>query len=329
VLISYTAQKLWELRDRHFKHLTRNAYQALGGIGGSLARHAESTLAGLPTEDRALVRTAFHHLVTSQNTRAVLAHAELRQLLGDTAHADRVIEHLVASRLLVASDDTSGREMIEIVHEALLITWPRQLLRTMSPSSPSSSGVVAARFSPDGRTIATGSADGLVGLWDIASGSIRRLAGHNGVVVNVSFSDDGTRFVTASIDGTARVWDMTGQVVSILHGRSGGAIRSAQFDGTGRLIATAGVDGVVDLWDAERGQLVATWHAHMGRISNALFDPRRRMLVTAGADGTCALWPMAIEPASIDALDELARCTVPLTRLDSGRLVQRALEPCP
>ena len=225
--------------------------------------------------------------------------------------------------------DSAGR-MVSSSEDGTAKLWTAggQVLRTISPSAPSSSGVLAARFSPDGRTIATGSADGLVGLWDIASGSVRRLAGHGGVVLAVSFSDDGNWLVTASIDGTARVWDMTGHMVSILHGRSGGAIRSAQFDGTGRLVATAGVDGVVDLWDAARGQLVATWHAHSGTILKAMFDHQRRVLVTAGADGTGSLWPIAIEDASLDALAELARCTVPLTRLDNGRLVPRALEPC-
>jgi WD40 repeat protein/serine/threonine protein kinase len=124
-LISFTAAKLWELRDRHFKQLTRAAYRTLGGVGGALARHADVTLEEMPLEERALVRGAFRHLVTSQNTRAVVARADLRQLLGDGAPADRVIEKLVVARLLVAAENDAGAETIEIVHEALLSTWPR------------------------------------------------------------------------------------------------------------------------------------------------------------------------------------------------------------
>ena len=124
-LISFTASKLWELRDRHFKQLTRSAYRTLGGVGGALARHAELTLDGMLPEERALTREAFRHLVTSQNTRAVLPRKELRQLLGSDAHADGVLEKLVAARLLVASENESGAETIEVIHEALLVTWPR------------------------------------------------------------------------------------------------------------------------------------------------------------------------------------------------------------
>src|SRR5258708_9885623 len=124
-LISFTAAKLWELRDRHFKQLTRKAYKSLGGVGGALARHAELTLDAMPQEERHLTREAFRHLVTTQATRAVLERKELRQLLGDTEHADGVMEKLVAARLLVASEDESGAETLEIVHEALLVAWPR------------------------------------------------------------------------------------------------------------------------------------------------------------------------------------------------------------
>src|SRR5262249_15335329 len=124
-LISFTAAKLWELRDRHFKQLTRRAYKTLGGVGGALAQHAEQTLDAMPSEERALAREAFRHLVTSLDTRAVVGRGELRQLLGNDTGADNVIEKLIASRLLVARDSESGSETIEIVHEALLNAWPR------------------------------------------------------------------------------------------------------------------------------------------------------------------------------------------------------------
>ncbi|TMQ07028.1 MAG: hypothetical protein E6J91_36620, partial [Deltaproteobacteria bacterium] len=123
-LLSFTAAALWEQRDRHFKQLTRGVYRALGGVAGAFARHAEATLSAMTAEQRRLTREAFRHLVTTQNTREVLARAELRQLLGGDARSDAVIEKLIAARLLVASDDQAG-EAIEIVHEALLAAWPR------------------------------------------------------------------------------------------------------------------------------------------------------------------------------------------------------------
>jgi hypothetical protein len=122
-LLSFTAARLWEQRDRAFRRLSRRAYDAMGGVAGALATHAEQTLAELPPGERALVRQAFRRLVTVEGTRAVVARAELEQALGP--RAGNVIERLVEARLLVATENEGGAEHIEIIHEALLTAWPR------------------------------------------------------------------------------------------------------------------------------------------------------------------------------------------------------------
>ena len=122
-LLSFTAARLWELRDRHFHQLTRKAYAAIGGVEGALAGHAEATLLACATDQQRLVREVFRHLVTAEGTRAVLGRDALIAVLG--VHGTDVIERLVASRLLVAAEGDTGEERIEIVHEALLTSWPR------------------------------------------------------------------------------------------------------------------------------------------------------------------------------------------------------------
>ncbi len=124
-LLSFTASRLWELRDRRFRHIGRKAYQSLGGVGGALAQHAETTLDAMPPDEQRLVREVFRHAVTAEGTRAVLGRAELDQILGGGPHAAAVVEKLVGARLLVASESAAGGEQIEIAHEALLDAWPR------------------------------------------------------------------------------------------------------------------------------------------------------------------------------------------------------------
>lgn len=124
-LLAFTAAKLWELRDRQFKQLRRKTYQVLGGVGGALASHAEEMMQQMTQHEQKLVRDTFRRLVTSAGTRAVLTRKELYQVLGGEQQAREVVEKLVTTRLVTASESEDGGEQIEVVHEALLSAWPR------------------------------------------------------------------------------------------------------------------------------------------------------------------------------------------------------------
>ncbi|HEY8144585.1 MAG TPA: protein kinase, partial [Kofleriaceae bacterium] len=122
-LLSFTASKLWELRDRRFHQIGHKAYRSLGGVGGALAQHAEATLQAMRPDEQRLVREVFRHAVTAEGTRAVLSRTELDDVLGEGGGS--VVEKLVGARLLVVSESEAGGERIEVTHEALLDAWPR------------------------------------------------------------------------------------------------------------------------------------------------------------------------------------------------------------
>jgi WD40 repeat protein len=64
-------------------------------------------------------------------------------------------------------------------------------------------------FSPEGRLIATASADSTVRLWDPGTGKAARiLEGHASAVSSLTFSPAYRRLATASTDETARIWPL-------------------------------------------------------------------------------------------------------------------------
>ena len=124
-LLQFAAAKLWDARDRDRRMLTQASYQAIGGITGALATHADEVVRNMDSAAQRLTQTVFRQLVTPERTRAIVELADLRALSADGDALARVIDQLVAARLLVVQTrgDGSGGS-VEIVHESLIERWP-------------------------------------------------------------------------------------------------------------------------------------------------------------------------------------------------------------
>ena len=163
-------------------------------------------------------------------------------------------------------------------------------------------GVSSVSFSPDGRTLASGSWDGMVKLWDVATRqSITTLDEHTGVVNSVSFSMDGT-LASGSHDNTVKLWDVaTRQNIATLDEHTG-AVLSVSFSTNGEILASGSWDGTVKLWDVATRQNIATLDEHTGAVSSVSFS-MDGTLASGSWDRTVKLWDVATRQ-NIATLDE-------------------------
>lgn len=128
-LLQFTLDQLYEQREG--QRLTMNAYRAMGGVQGALARHAEATYNKLSSPElKELARVLLLRLIEPGNieqeiTRRRAAISEL--ILTDdtqTALLREVAAAFVSARLLV-TNRIADEETVEVSHEALIREWDR------------------------------------------------------------------------------------------------------------------------------------------------------------------------------------------------------------
>ena len=156
---------------------------------------------------------------------------------------------------------------------------------------PTASGVSSVSFSPDGATLASGSWDGTVQLWDVVTGEpIATLGGRESSGSSVSFSPDGATLASGSLDGTVRLWAVaTGEPIAPLEGHTDWVF-SVSFSPDGATLASGSLDGTVRLWAVATGEPIAPLEGHTFGVNSVSFSPDGATLASGSLDDTVRLW---------------------------------------
>ena len=133
-LLQFATQMLWQQRDTERRVLRRADYEAMGGVSGALARHADTVLEGLSAAEVRLARELFLRLVTAEGTKQILPRAQL--LEGLPAEAKGILRRLVAAKAILVRKARHGAHdegELELVHDSLINVWD-QLARWIDES---------------------------------------------------------------------------------------------------------------------------------------------------------------------------------------------------
>jgi len=169
--------------------------------------------------------------------------------------------------------------------------WPElppgvKLLRTLEDHKDAVSCVA---FDPQGATLASGSRDGTVKLWEVQSGKLLRTLEVRGTSTSVAFDPQGATLASGSYLDSS-LWEArSGKLLRTLEGDWKSAT-SVAFDPQGETLACGTSGGTVTLWEARSGKLLRTLEGHQGWIWSVTFDPQSGTLASSSADNTVKLW---------------------------------------
>ena len=190
-------------------------------------------------------------------------------------------------------------------------------------------GIEASSISPDATTVAMGSNDGSLQLWNLRTGNqISTLTGHTGSINALAFTADGTGLASSSRDKSIRLWDVrTGTQLLTLtkHINSGKELEYDTEDGImlpsaafvnnlvfspdGRTLASASELGTIWLWELNTGNLLTTLIEHEAGADEVsvgwdykiglAFSPNSTLLASGGIDGQVMVSEISDNPSPL------------------------------
>ena len=197
-------------------------------------------------------------------------------------------------------------------YDEAVFLWDVRGARVMRSLPAHSDPVGGVDFVRDGTLIASCGGDGLIRVWDTATGQCLRTLVHedNAPVAAVRFAPNG-RFVLAwTLDSCVRLWHYgEGRCVKTYQGHvnrkyslsgafgvygdvdeeaRGGARRPGRASTKQAFVASGSEDGAIVMWNVGNKAVLQRLEGHEGVVLGV--DARKDMLVSGGLDGTVRLW---------------------------------------
>jgi WD40 repeat protein len=168
--------------------------------------------------------------------------------------------------------------------------------------------VTSVAFNPDGKTMASGSMDKTIILWDVSNPKNpiqlgAPLSGHSDYVSSIAFSPDGKTLASGGLDSTIILWDVSNPKSPVELGSPlseySESVSSVAFSPDGKTLASGNGngDGTIILWDVSNQQLPVKLgtplNSHAGGVNSVAFSPDGKTLASGNGDGTIILWDVS------------------------------------
>ncbi|MEH2202506.1 MAG: hypothetical protein V7K53_00290 [Nostoc sp.] len=141
-----------------------------------------------------------------------------------------------------------------------------------------SDNVTSVSFSPDGKMIASGSADGMVIIWSRDGTKIKDFKAHEKKITSLGFSPNSQKILSGSEDKTLKLWSLKGQKIATFKGHED-EITSFSFSPDGQKMISGSKDETLKLWNLD-GKEITTFRGHKESINSINFSSDSKVIAS-------------------------------------------------
>ena len=277
------AEKIW----RNTK--IRSSYSHVINAVEEAKRRKTDEILRLPKSNREAIAT----IISKENAPLAI---ENKGSAGQTASADAANDKQVS--LVGASprgsQDSGIRSLLP--SRANLITKPKwhapwKLYRVISGHT---GWVRAVDVEPNNEWFASGGADRIVKIWDLASGQLKlSLTGHISAVRAVKVSPRHPYLFSAGEDKQVKCWDLEqNKVVRHYHGHLS-AVQDMALHPTLDILVTCARDSTARVWDMRTKAQIFCFSGHRDTVASVVCQSSNPQVVTGSHDSTIRLWDLS------------------------------------
>ena len=154
--------------------------------------------------------------------------------------------------------------------------------------------VESLAFSPDGKTLASGSFQEMT-LWDVEKAAPKtRIPGFADRVTAIAYSPDGKLIATgggaATEDGEVKLFDANGKPAGDIKNGHSDTVFGLAFSPDNKLLATAAADKFIKVWEMPAGKLAKSFEGHTHHVMDVAWSIDGKKLFSGGADNLVKVW---------------------------------------